>query len=103
MSFRHPEGGVLLAYKIESITNLDGTPRTDGRYPQRVGCIAALPYPVFPGIGLYINYLRDNAGKQKDGWLQTSTVIDVDRLEDGGLVVTTLNSIYTFSVVDKLP
>lgn len=92
-----------MAYRIDSITHLDGTPRTDGRYPQRVGCIAALPYPVSPGDCLYINYLRDSTGKQKDGWMRTSTIADVAHMDDGGMVVTTLNSIYTFSVVDKLP
>ncbi|MBR2776673.1 MAG: hypothetical protein IKD75_06140 [Prevotella sp.] len=53
---------------------------------------------------MYVHQLPEgNTGKQKDGWLRTSTVTDVDRLEDGGMVVTTMNSIYTFSVVDKLP
>ena len=57
-----------MAHKIESITHLDGTPRTDGRYPQRVGCIAALPYPVFPGDCMYINYLRETpANRRMDG------------------------------------
>ena len=62
-------------YKITDITNLDGTKRTDGRYPLRIGCIGLLDISdLKPDRSLVFKYLKDNIGEDKNGFLITSSV-----------------------------
>lgn len=81
-------------YRIESITGKDGLERTDGRYPLRKGCIGNI-YDVIIGQVLWFEYLADNEGNVKTGYLRTSMiesfVEDFDRL-----IIETLNSVYYF-------
>lgn len=82
---------------IYEITHLDGTPRTDDRYPQRKGCLVKIIGKVQPGIPLFLNYIADAAGNPKEGMLVTSNVEQVGSLYDDRHVtarIKTLNSIY---------
>lgn len=82
---------------IHEITHLDGTPRTDDRYPQRKGCLVKIIGKVQPGIPLFLNYIADAVGNPKEGMLVTSNVDRVGSLYDDHHVtawIKTLNSIY---------
>lgn len=82
---------------IQEITKLDGTPRTDDRYPQRKGCLVKIIGKVQPGIPLFLSYLADADGNPKDGMLVTSNVDRVGSLYDdqhATVWIMTLNSIY---------
>lgn len=78
--------------KIVKITDRDGKPKTDGRYPMRVGAIVYV-YPAKVGDLLYMDYIADGAGNLKNGMLCTSTVQDVENEADV-MKVTTKNSVY---------
>lgn len=82
---------------IQEITKLDGTPRTDDRYPQRKGCLVKIIGKVQPGIPLFLSYLADADGNPKDGMLVTSNVDRVGSLYDDQHIeacIMTLNSVY---------
>ena len=85
--------------KIKSITGKDGNERTDGRYPLRKGCIGKMYYLDF-GIPILFEYIKDNQGNEKSGYLRSSIVEDYKLLEDENeLIVYTMNSIYYFETV----
>lgn len=79
-------------YKIEMITGSDGEERTDGRYPLRKGCLVNI-YHLKSGEVMILDYIKDNQGNEKQGYLRTSTV---DDYEDYGVGITvyTMNSVY---------
>lgn len=79
--------------KIVKITDLEGKPKTDGRYPLRVDAIVDA-YPAIVGQRLNMNYIADGEGNLKFGVLSTSTVQDVENEADGTIKVTTRNSVY---------
>jgi len=84
-------------YKITKITTLDGSPRTDGRYPLRIGCIGK--YDLMEvGYPLVFAYYLDADGNEKQGTLQTSTVVKIAH-EARHIEITTRNSIYTLVLV----
>lgn len=80
-------------WKIKSITQ-DGQPRTDGRYPLRVGCTGDF-FMLEVGFPMLFKYKSDADGNKKDGSLRSSTVT---RIVSGHRrnEVDTLNSVYTF-------
>lgn len=87
-------------YKIASITHSDGTPRTDGRYPQRIGRICEKP-KAFIGQPLFVNYIYKADGTDYRGFtLRTSFV---ERVSECGnrITVETMNSIYGFEKVEE--
>jgi hypothetical protein len=53
-------------WAVQRIANPDGTDRTDGRYPQRVGCTVVVLY-VKAGGPLVWSYLADAGGGEKSG------------------------------------
>jgi hypothetical protein len=71
MRVRTPERIVIMTYtfnrnpgmpdlwRIERITNPDGTDRTDGRYPSRIGSVAVILY-VRIGRPLLRSYVADS-------------------------------------------
>jgi hypothetical protein len=67
--------------------------RTDGRYPQRVGCTAEFYMKPSVGMPMILAYVYDNHGNPKEGYLRTSTVEAIHET-DSKIIVTTLNSIY---------
>lgn len=90
-----------MKFKILSITGIDGTPRNDGRYPQRINSIVEI-YEEYVNVGhpFLMAYISDGLGNPKCGYLTTSRAVYVDR-QDDLLIVTTRNSVYTLErVVD---
>lgn len=86
-------------YRIIEITGNDGYPRTDGRYPLRIGKICAEPMPI-KDYPLYIEYLKKRDGSDYYGWLRTSRVIDFEISDTKDkIVVQTENSRYVFEEV----
>ena len=87
-------------YKIIGITNKDGTPRTDGRYPERIGRICEKP-KTHIGIPMIINYIAKADGTDYRGYsLRTSPVTDIGESEYQ-VQIKTLNSIYEFERVSE--
>lgn len=90
-------------YKIIDILHSSGPnrfkPRTDGRYPQRIGRICEKPKVHF-GMPLFVNYIAKADGSDYRGYtLRTSSVVRVTE-QDDCIVVETLNSIYRFLKVE---
>lgn len=79
-------------YRIEMITGTDGNERMDGRYPLRKRCTGNIYYLKAGNIMIF-EYITDNEGNEKQGYLRTSIV---DDYEDYGTGVTvyTMNSVY---------
>lgn len=90
-----------MLYKITGITTPDGTPRTDGRYPERIGRTCRFLAPPEYGYSMFIAYERDQNGEPYPGVLRTSTVLHVDKDESGAMAVETVNSIYHFEPIAK--
>lgn len=84
-------------YKIIKITNLDGTPRLDGRYPLRIGCTGNYEYLKVDYPLLFV-YDLDSNGNEKRGTLQTSTATCIKH-EGKHIEVTTRNSIYILALI----
>lgn len=82
---------------MKSITNKDGTERTDGRYPSRKGCIGKMYYLDFD-VPMIFEYIKDNKGNEKSGYLRSSIVEDYQLFENG-ITVYTMNSVYYFEKV----
>lgn len=81
-------------YKVLSITDRKGNPRTDGRYPQRVGRTCAKPN-VKIGEQMIIQWIANADGTPYIGELTTSMAISY--IEVGNrITVTTRHSIYIF-------
>ena len=83
--------------RIKSITNKDGSERTDGRYPLRKGCIGKM-YFLELGNVMIFEYIKDNQGNEKSGYLRSSIVEDYELFEKG-VTVYTMNSVYYFEMV----
>lgn len=84
-------------YKIYSITK-DGEPRTDGRYPIRIGCIGTI-FQLVEGFPFVFAYLKDANGNDKGGYLVTSLVTKIKH-EARHIEVTTLNSVYKLAIIE---
>ena len=69
--------------------------RTDGRYPLRIGSTVEFYTNPLPGCSMVLDYVSDNQGNPKSGYLRTSVVVDVEETKDE-IVITTINSIYHF-------
>ena len=69
--------------------------RTDGRYPLRIGSTVEFYQKPVPGVSMTLSYISDNQGNPKEGYLTTSTVIDIDETKYD-VIITTRNSIYYF-------
>lgn len=69
--------------------------RTDGRYPLRIGSTVRFYMKPVPGLPMVLEYICDNQGNPKSGYLRTSTVTEVEE-SMYEVVVTTVNSIYYF-------
>ena len=67
--------------------------RTDGRYPLRIGSTVEFYIKPIPGVPMLLSYTSDNQGNPKEGFLRTSTVIDIDETKYE-VIITTKNSIY---------
>ena len=81
-------------YKVVSITDREGNPRTDGRYPDRVGRICAKPN-VRIGEQMVIQWISNADGTPYVGELTTSMAISYIEIK-GKITVTTRHSVYTF-------
>lgn len=84
--------------KIKDIRHVStNETRTDGRYPLRIGCTVRFFNNFRPQIGnvMLLEYIYDNNGGEKDGYLRTSTVYGVEE-DNEEIVVETRNSIYIF-------
>lgn len=90
---------------IKEISHLDGTPRTDDRYPWRKGCLVKIVGKIQPGIPLFLSYILDSMGNPKEGMLVTSNVNRVGSVYDGqniAICVMTLDSIYHLQQADEV-
>lgn len=95
-------------YKIKSITHSGrkgnrGTPRTDGRYPQRVGRIVEINLKnLVLGTPLILNYVKDEHGNNYRGSiLNCSRIQSTHMVTNKLLVVETCNTIYEFEEVEE--
>lgn len=87
-------------YKIIGIRHKNGTPRTDGRYPERMGRICEEPKAHF-GLPMTINYIAKADGTDYRGYsLRTSCVMDIGKNEHR-IQIETMNSIYEFERVKE--
>ena len=78
------------------------TPRTDGRYPIRIGRIVEFDTKdIVIGIPFILNYIKDENGNDYRGFhLTTSFVKDWDYVFDGVIRIETNNSIYEFEKIE---
>lgn len=67
--------------------------RTDGKYPQRIGCIVDFMFEPVVGEVMFLEYVLDNQGNEKGGCIRTSRVEDIVET-DTEIIVITRNSIY---------
>lgn len=81
-------------YKVVSITDREGNPRTEGRYPDRVGRICTKPN-VRIGEQMVIQWISNADGTPYVGELTTSMAISYIEIK-GKITVTTRHSVYTF-------
>lgn len=74
-------------------------PRTDGRYPMRIGRVINMDRSrIVENESAILAYIRDADGSPYDGYLHTSVVQDVQEIGDM-LFIMTLNSIYALRKV----
>lgn len=69
--------------------------RTDNRYPLRIGSEVEFYIQPVVGMCMFLNYVKDNQGNDKNGTLRTSVVINMFENENE-IVITTYNSVYYF-------
>lgn len=86
-------------YKIINITDKNGQTRTDGLYPNRIGCTIWVEYEPEVGSRYVMAYTRDNQGNPKNGTVYTSTILNWNE-SWFGLIIETLNSIYYLQKTD---
>lgn len=67
--------------------------RTDGKYPQRIGCTVEFMFEPAVDDVMFLEYVLDNQGNEKVGCIRTSRVEDIVET-DTEIVVTTRNSVY---------
>ena len=69
--------------------------RTDGRYPLRIGSTVKFYVDPVPGYPMVLEYVCDNQGNPKSGYLRTSTVAEIEKHPlTNEMVIATVNSIY---------
>lgn len=92
-----------MKYLIEDITFKNGTTRTDGRYPNRIGSIVILLTHPTVGKPLFFRYVKYNDGELvEDHVTRTSCVDDFDGYSyPGYLLIYTRNSIYYFKEMEE--
>ena len=79
--------------------NVSWEPRTDGRYPMRIGRVINMDRSrIVEDESAILAYVRDADGSPYDGYLHTSVVQDVQEIGDM-LFIMTLNSIYALRKV----
>ena len=80
--------------KISDIKSVEtNETRTDDRYPLRIGSTVRFYMDPVSGSSMILEYVSDNQGNPKSGYLRTSRVVEiVESMYD--VVVTTVNSIY---------
>ena len=95
-------------YKIKSILHSGrkgkrGTPRTDGRYPLRIGRIVELDTKdLIKGYSLILDYVTDENGNDYRGYhLCCSIIKDWDYIYENVVRVETNNSIYELEEVSE--
>ena len=93
-------------YRIKSIVHTGikgdrGTPRTDGRYPLRIGRIVELDTDDLEiDNQLILDYIKDEKGNDYSGMsLYCSIIVDWDYAYDNRIKIETLNSIYELEEV----
>lgn len=93
-------------YQIKSIVHTGrkgerGTPRTDGRYPLRIGRIVELDVDTLErDEQLIFDYVKDENGNDYSGKsLYCSIIIDWDYVYDNRIKIETFNSIYELEEV----
>ena len=86
-------------YVIESIRNPDGTPRTDGKNPQRVGSLVTMLEAVVSRPLSYA-YITDRNSQLKEGSFTGSVVKDIrtDKI-NGDIEAITQDSIFRFTAM----
>ena len=91
-----------MLYKITRITHTgtygkEGTDRTDGRYPLRIGRIVEMKYDsIGIGVPMELDYVRDSDGAPlRFKYIRTSDVVSKNK-NDNKVVITTLNSVFEF-------
>lgn len=85
--------------KIKNIKHTStGEPRTDGRYPLRVGCTFNFLFEPAVDECMLLHYEKDNQGNDKNGVLRTSLVTGIEETPTGA-TITTMNSIYEFECI----
>ena len=91
-----------MKYLIENITYKNGTTRTDGRYPNRIGSTVELQRDPIVGMPWYFRYIKYNNGELvEDHITRTSCVDDFDAYSmPGYLLIYTRNSIYYFKEME---
>lgn len=94
-------------YRIKSISHSGrkgnrGTPRTDGRYPLRIGRTVNLDISkLISGVPLILNYVKDENGNDYSGhYLNCSRIQGIHIVSENLFVVETNNSIYEFEKED---
>ena len=60
-------------WKVLSITHPDGSDRTDGRYPARIGCVVAVLQAAV-GKALVWSYVADSDGNEKHGCRESGRI-----------------------------
>ena len=98
-------------YRINSILHSGrkgerNTPRTDGRYPLRIGRIVELNDDIKKGdiisnMPFILKYVKDENGNDYTGYLQTSRVVNWDFVYENVIRIETLNSIYELKKIDE--
>ena len=79
--------------------NILWNPRTDSRYPMRIGRIIDLDRSrIVEDESAILAYVRDADGSPYDGYLHTSIVQDVQETSDT-IFIETMNSIYVLRKV----
>ena len=97
-------------YRIKSIAHsgrkgVRGLPRTDGRYPVRIGRIVSdIPLDAETSIGkpLVLSYVKDENGNDYSRYyLHCSLIIGIHNVLDELICIETLNTIYEFERVES--
>ena len=92
-----------MLYQIESISHLDGTPRTEESYQKRIGRYGFIFGELEEDMSMIFLYVDSIKSQKYSGGLVTSHVTDFLYSKDGKCVtVTTENSIYVFREVDTV-
>lgn len=92
-----------MEYKIKSISHSGtkgtrGLPRTDGRYPLRIGRIVRIDIShLVEGTPLILEYVKDENGNDYSGYfLRCSRIQSIHVVSENWFTVETNNTIYEF-------